>query len=156
MEKLIRNRTAIFFINLFLLFSMLIACGRDTKIQEYNQKMQKMFKEYSSTMEEVTKTIEDYANQELTKDKAVSEFQEERNKINLLSSEFDKIEVPDEFKDVHPLYKEALNESLRAIDLLVDGVLNRNTEKINEGIRVRDEAVEKMNEANKELEELTK
>lgn len=156
MRKLTRNKTVVFFISITMLLSMLVACGRDTKIQEYSEKTKKIFKDYSSTMEEVTATMEDYANQELTKDKAVSEFQEEKDKINALLDKFNTMEVPEEFDEAYPLYKEAFNESLRALDILIDGVSNQNTEKINEGIRVRDEAVEKMNDANKELEELAK
>lgn len=142
-----------FSISIIMLLVMFVACGGKTKAEDYADKVESISKDYVSMMGEVTKTIEGYVNQSLAKDKALSEFQEQREEISKLSNTFDGLEVPEELGNVHLRYKEALSESLRAMDLLLDGTANQNTERLHEGIRVKQEAAEKMIDANKELAE---
>ena len=153
MKNLLRNRTFVFSISIMMLLAMFVACGGKTKAEGYADKVERISKDYTSMMGEVTKTIEGYVNQSLAKDKALSEFQEEKEEMGKLSNTFDGLEVPEGLGKVHLRYKEAISESLRAMDLLIDGTASQNTERLHEGIRVKQEAAEKMIDANEELTE---
>ncbi len=151
MKNLFRNKAFVFFISVIILLAMFVACGGKTKIEEYADKVERISKDHASLMAEVTETIEEYVNQSLGGDKALDEFQEEKERIGELSSRFDKLEAPEGLGPVHLQYREAISESLRAVDVLIEGTASQNTERFNEGIRVKQEAAEKMKDANKEL-----